>query len=81
MTCWCPLLPHQHAVDATTARFYPTGTRSTRSLRENTDYTGTCGRIFFFVGALVLRELVGHDARLKDAFGRVVERGLDRAYD
>ena len=37
---FCHLLPHQHAVDATTVHFYPTGTLSTRSLRENTAYTG-----------------------------------------
>merc|ERR1719331_1854363 len=46
------------------------------------DYTGTCGRIFLFSSrGSVLREFVGHDARLKDAFGRVVERGLDRAHN
>ena len=67
---WCALLPHQHAVDATTVRFYPTGTRSTRSLRENTDYTGTCGRIFFFVEALVVRTI-------KAAFDYTAERVLE----
>ena len=50
------LLPHQYAVDATTAcwaRFYHNSPPTrTRSLRENTDYTGTCGRIFFFVSKL-----------------------------